>query len=204
MAPIDHLMWVVPDLGDGVDELDRRTGERATPGGAHAGLGTANALLGLGPGMYLEVLGPDHALPVPSGLGATLAASPGPRLASWAVRTDDIDSTCAALEHAGWPVTPTAMSRTRPDGVTLSWHVGVVAGRPLGDHWPFVIDWGSSPHPSDGLQGECRLASLAVSDPAAGDLVRLLQTLGVDGVEVRDGPAAVTATLRTPHGVIDL
>src|SRR6185312_9955298 len=39
MAPIDHLMWVVPDLDTGIDELDRRTGERATLGGAHAGLG---------------------------------------------------------------------------------------------------------------------------------------------------------------------
>jgi hypothetical protein len=204
MAPIDHLMWVVPDLGDGIDELHRRTGERATPGGAHAGLGTANALLGLGPGMYLEVLGPDPALPEPTALGATLAASPAQRLASWAVRTDDIESTCAALGDAGWPVTPTAMSRTRPDGVTLSWHVAVLPGRLLGDHWPFVIDWGSSPHPSDDLHGECRLEALTVTDPAPHDLVRLLQILGVEAVEVSEGPAAVTATLRTPRGVIDL
>ena len=120
------------------------------------------------------------------------------------MRTDDIESVCAALGEAGWPVTPTAMSRTRPDGVTLSWHVAVLPGRLLGDHWPFVIDWGSSPHPADDLQGECTLEALTVTDPAPDDLVRLLQTLGVEGVEVSEGPAAVTATLRTPRGVTDL
>jgi hypothetical protein len=204
MAPIDHLMWVVPDLDTGIDELDRRTGERATLGGAHAGLGTANALLGLGPGMYLEVLGPDPALPEATALGATLAALPAARLASWAVRADDIDSVCAALTGAGWPVSPTAMSRTRPDGVTLSWHVAVLPGRPLGDHWPFVIDWGSSPHPSDDLPGECTLEALAVSDPEPAELLRLLDFLGVEGVAVSEGPAAVRATLRTRSGNVEL
>ena len=34
------------------------------------------------------------------------------------------------LSAAGWPVTPTTMSRTRPDGVTLSWHVALVPNRP--------------------------------------------------------------------------
>ena len=204
MAPIDHLMWVVPDLRAGIDELERRTGERATFGGAHAGLGTANALLGLGPGLYLEVLGPDPAIAEPTGLGATLAAEPSPRLASWAVRTDDIEATCAALTAAGWPVTPTAMSRTRPDGVTLAWHVAVLAGRLLGDHWPFVIDWGASPHPSEGARSGCSLAALRVSDPEPAGLLRLLDVLGVDGVQVESAPAAVRATLQTPTGPVDL
>jgi hypothetical protein len=204
MAPIDHLMWVVPDLGAGIDELEHRTGERAKPGGAHTGLGTANALLGLGRGTYLEVLGPDPALAEPTALGATLAAEPAARLAGWAVRCDDIDSVCAALMGAGWPVAPTAMSRTRPDGVALSWHVAVMPGRPLGDHWPFVIDWGSSPHPSDDLHGECTLEALAVSDPEPAELLRLLDLLGVEGVDVSEGPAGVRATLRTRSSNVEL
>lgn len=204
MATIDHLMWVVPDLAAGMGDLEARTGVRPTLGGSHPSMGTANAILGLGRGVYLEVLGPDPALAEPTGFGAAIAAELSPRLASWAVRTDDIESVCAALGEAGWPVTPTAMSRTRPDGVTLSWHVAVLPGRLLGDHWPFVIDWGSSPHPSDDLHGECTLEALTVTDPGPDDLVRLLQTLGVEGVEVSEGPAAVTATLRTPRGVIDL
>ena len=204
MAPIDHLMWVVPHLGAGIDELERRTGERATLGGAHAGLGTANALLGLGPGTYLEVLGPDPALAEPTALGATLAAEPAARLASWAVRSDDIEDTCAALTAAGWPVTPRAMTRTRPDGVTLSWRLAVLPGRPLGDHWPFAIDWGASPHPSEDLDGDCALERLSVADPEPAELRRLLDLLEIGGVDVIQGPAAVHATLRTPRGALDL
>jgi len=80
MATIDHLMWVVPDLGAGVDDLERRAGARATLGGSHPSMGTANAILGLGAGVYLEVLGPDPALEEPKGFGAAIAAEPAPRL----------------------------------------------------------------------------------------------------------------------------
>ena len=113
MATIDHLMWVVPALAAGIGDLEARTGGRATLGGSHPSMGTANAILGLGPGVYLEVLGPDPALAEPTGFGAAIAAELSPRLASWAVRTDDIDAVCAALTAAGWPTTANAMTRTR-------------------------------------------------------------------------------------------
>ena len=96
------------------------------------------------------------------------------------------------------------MSRTRPDGVTLSWHVAVLPGRPLGDHWPFVIDWGSSPHPSDDLPGECTLEALAVSDPAPAELLRLLDFLGVEGVSRERRTGRGHATLRTRSGNVEL
>ena len=101
MAAIDHLMWAVPDLAAGVDRLESLTGVRAASGGAHPGMGTANVLLGLGPGVYLEVIGPDPALDEPTGFGALLAALDAPELRSWAIRTDDIDQACAALDR-GW------------------------------------------------------------------------------------------------------
>ena len=204
MTSIDHLMWVVPDLGAGIAELERRTGCRAILGGSHPSMGTANAILGLGPGIYLEVLGPDPALPEPIGFGAALATEPRPRLASWAVRTSDIASVCADLTAAGWPTTPNAMTRTRPDGATLAWQLAFVPGRRMGDHWPFVIDWGTSPHPSDDAPGSCTLAHLALSDPEPTELRRLLEVLQVDGVEVGSGDGAVHATLRSPPGACEL
>jgi hypothetical protein len=74
MATIDHLMWVVPDLGAGVDGLRQRAGA-ARPSAARTVDGDRR-LIGLGPGVYLEVLGPDPALAEPAGFGAAIAAGP--------------------------------------------------------------------------------------------------------------------------------
>ena len=204
MPTIDHLMWVVPDLDAGVDELERRAGARSTRGGSHPSMGTANAILGLGPGVYLEVLGPDPAVDEPTGFGAAIAAEPTPRLASWAVRTDDIDALCATLTSAGWPTTARSMTRTRPDGTTLEWQLAMLPGRALADHWPFVIDWGHSPHPSEGAPSTCTLEALSVGDPEPAELRRLLGVLGIDDVAVEAGPPAMRAKLHTPRGAIEL
>ncbi len=48
MTRIDHLVWAAPNLERAIDELQARTGASASPGGAHPGGGTRNAVLGLG------------------------------------------------------------------------------------------------------------------------------------------------------------
>ena len=42
---IDHLIFAVPELGDGVAKLEARFGVRAAGGGQHVGQGTHNKLL---------------------------------------------------------------------------------------------------------------------------------------------------------------
>ncbi len=69
---------------------------------------------------------------------------------------------------------------------------------------PFLIDWGSTPHPSITARQGCSLLSLRGEHPQPELVTPLLQALEVD-LDVARGPAAVLiATLMTPNGEVEL
>ncbi|HEY1251015.1 MAG TPA: VOC family protein [Thermoanaerobaculia bacterium] len=203
---LDHLVYAAPDLDAAVEELERRTGVRAAAGGSHPGRGTRNALIGLGPGAYLEILAPDPRQPRPDGarwLGVD--ATDGPRLTGWAVRTSDLDGAVRIASDAGARLGPlVAGSRRAPDGTLLSWRLtdpGIVLEDGL---VPFFIDWGSSPHPAGTAPGGIVLAALRGEHPRPGDMATLLGNLGLE-LPVTKGPrAALIAVLQTPGGLVEL
>ena len=62
---------------------------RATPGGQHPGLGTRNALIALGPSMYLEIVGPDPEQPKPlEPRWFCINDLAAPRLVAWAAKSE--------------------------------------------------------------------------------------------------------------------
>lgn len=196
---LDHLVWAGPDLASLVARATELFGFAPVEGGPHPGRGTRNYLVGLGPGRYLELLGPDPEQPRPE--------QPRPfgvddltedRLQTWAVRTDDMAATLARARAHGYdPGEAGAMSRTRPDGVELNWQL--TASRPgeagLDRIAPFVIDWLDSPHPSDGLP-TVRLEGLLLQHPDHERLARVCAALELDtAVSVEPGGPAIGATL---------
>ena len=83
---IDHLVFGVPDLAQGVESIEQRTGVRARFGGQHPGRGTHNALLSLGGRQYLEIIAPDPDQPdAPGLLFPELNVLSGPKLIAWAI-----------------------------------------------------------------------------------------------------------------------
>lgn len=209
---VDHLVYAVPDLDAAVATVAARLGVTPTPGGAHPGFGTRNALLALGADVYLEIIGPDPAQPdPPRGRPFGVDAARAPQLTTWAVRTPDMAATVAAARAAGYePGTPVAMSRRRPDGGTLAWQLAVPGDwlhgtPPDGDGLvPFVIDWLDSPHPAPSAAPGCRLVSLRAEHPQPAHVYHLLAALGAD-LPVRLGPLPrLVAVIETPFGRIPL
>lgn len=150
---LDHLIVGCRNLDEGVAYFEKLSGFRAAPGGSHPGRGTQNALLGLGPRSYLEILAPD---PKQGELVwhkeiATLAQ---PLLIGWALHHPDLQAFADLLRQRGMPaVGPDPGSRVRPDGQAYRWQTLRFADD-LKGNLPFFIDWATdSPHPSTDAPG---------------------------------------------------
>src|SRR2546427_756595 len=89
---LDHIVYAVPDLERGVNDIERQVRVRPVSGGTHAGGLTHNALLSLGAGSYLEIIAPVPGSEAPTGaLPFGLETITEPRLVTWAVAVDDIE-----------------------------------------------------------------------------------------------------------------
>jgi len=215
---LDHLVYATPDLDRSVEELSDRFGTEPVPGGAHPGWGTRNALIGLGIGVYLEIIGPDHGQPDPERSRPFLIDDlTEARLVTWAYRHPDPESMRESVRDVVRLGPVRRMSRNRPDGSTLRWRLSDPLALPAGGVVPFVIDWGATPHPSTALPNVCRLLELVLSHPDADGLQPVLDAFGPVLSEPQGGASIgsdlsivaapeprLQARLDTPMGVVDL
>ncbi|MEV0581850.1 VOC family protein [Nonomuraea sp. NPDC050310] len=201
MTVLDHLVYAVPDLEAGVAAFTRLTGVAPVKGGAHPG-GTANYLVGLGSGAYLEIIGPDPEQDErPRAFGLETLAEP--RLAGWAVRTTEIDDLVARARAAGYdPGEVSPLSRRKPDGTLLEWRLTRIDNPEAVRLAPFVIDWGATTHPSEGLP-QLELVALSGTHPEPAKIEAALHALGAK-LDVAAGEPALEAALHTPNGLVTL
>jgi hypothetical protein len=203
---IDHLVYATPDLQTGIDRIEKSLGVRATPGGQHPGRGTRNALLALGPAVYLEIIGPDPEQPKPAqSRPFGIDALNEPRLVTWVVKESDLETRSSDARRAGVTLGEVIPgSRKRSDGVLLSWRYTdpriVVADGIV----PFFIDWGKTPHPAATAATGASLVDLRAEHPDADRVQRILKQLGL-GLSVRQGSRpALIATVSGPRGSVEL
>ena len=204
---IDHLVFATPDIDGAVEWVAGRVGVQPTPGGRHPGLGTCNALLDLGAGAYLEIIGVD-----PRAAGAPDGPRPfgldritEPRLAAWAAKVDGIDERVARARAAGYdpgPVRP--MSRRLPDGTELHWRL-TAPGADAVELVPFLIEWaGDAPHPSTTSAPGCRLVTLTGEHPDPASVAGALDALAVALSVATGSAAALVAVIEGPAGTLEL
>ena len=139
----DHLVLAVPSLKDGIRNIAGLLGITPAVGGKHPQWRTQNAIVSLGPRVYLEVMGPDDqpADPTkPRPFGMDQLASP--KLVTWAVRSDDLQQTVLTARSAGINLGEVLSgSRKRPDGVLLQWQMTDLTKDRENGVVPFFISW---------------------------------------------------------------
>ena len=206
LTRIDHLVYATPDLQLGINSVEKLTGVRATPGGQHPGRGTRNALLSLGPGLYLEIIGPDPEQatpqqPRPFGIDNLTE----PRLVTWAAKGTNLEQWSSEARANGvglGAVIPG--SRRRSDGVLLTWRYTDPRTVVADGIAPFFIDWGKTPHPATTAAQGASLVDLHAEHPDVKKVQAVLNALRLD-LRVQAGPApALIATVNGPRGRAEL
>ena len=127
------------------------------------------------------------------------------RLVTWAVRREDLEASVAALRTTGHDIhEPYAMSRLRPDGVSLEWRLAVPSERSGDGVVPFLINWGETELPAFSLPFESRrrveLRALELSHPDPLAVRERLATLDVDLPVAQSEIPRLGAVLDTPRG----
>ncbi|MCO6418065.1 VOC family protein [Siccirubricoccus sp. KC 17139] len=205
MAEIDHIVLGARSLEEGAAFVERHLGIRPRPGGQHLGFGTHNMLLGLGRGVYLEVIAPDPAQPDPPrarpfdlddpALRQALEAEP--RLIAWVARTPVLEAVIARLGHRGGEV----VAMTRGD---LSWRMAFPPQRQDMDNLiPALIQWQGEGASSRLPDSHARLLQLEGEHPEVDAVRAALAERGLEeALKLRPGPhARLVARLRRADGV---
>lgn len=198
----DHLILGIRDLDEGMRRFEERTGVRPMAGGVHPGRGTRNALVSLGPGLYIEILAPQAGVPdSPRADGLKTLADLTPM--GWAVSVRDLAGVRDRLAAAGFGLTAIMPgARARPDGTRLEWQTFGIE-KPEIAGVPFFIRWGDrTTHPSQDSPAGCRLDTLRALTPSDGDLRRAFAALPLE-VPVEKAPRpGMEMTLRCPKGTV--
>lgn len=121
---LDHVTVAGRDL-DALRRTFADAGLPPTVGGDHDNGVTHMASVPFRDGVYLELIASRDLDRTAPWWDAAIRHDAGP--SAWAIRSDDVAADVARLRERGLAVTdPETFSRTRPDGVELSWDLAVV------------------------------------------------------------------------------
>lgn len=201
---LDHIMYAVSDLQQGIAEIESLTGVRAEFGGSHPGNGTCNALLSFDNRQYLEIIAPDAGQELKGTLGQELLDHDYSGIRTWAAATDDYAKITSVMDQFHYQYNIVDMTRTRPDGLMLAWQIMFVTGHPFGNLMPFFINWLDSPHPADDTPRGCKLGDYAVQLIDNSDVFKqLMDALAIE-VNLLEGPEGMRAVVDSPNGRVML
>lgn len=205
MTRLDHLVIAGTDLPGLVAWWTLSTGIAPSPGGAHQGYGTRNALVGVDDQTYIELIAPDPDQPEPDQprpFGIDEMEPMSIRLAAYALAVEDLSAACDLVRAAGFDPGPIrSMSRALADGTALSWRLAIPPAGDLRGTQPFLIEWGTGPpRPAETLDASVSIADLSIAHPDAGRLGGLLESLGSTLLVEQRSEPGLAALIAAPGG----
>ena len=201
-ARIDHFMYAVPSLEEGVAWATETFGVAPAYGGEHVGLGTCNTLLSLGD-TYLEIIAPDPRQTLDGTLGERFAALEGGGMVTWAVQGQLADIAAVLADQGVDTSGPNRTERRTAEGDLLVWELLFPTGTAWGARMPFFIDWLECPHPSTTNPPAGELIDLRITTPDAQALSKVLGAIGLTP-NVEDGDPSIDVRIATDAGEVTL
>jgi Glyoxalase-like domain len=226
---IDHLVIVANNLDQGVQWCEATLGITPEPGGEHKLFGTHNRLFKIAtpanPLAYCEIIAIDSEAARAIGIRAKrwfdmdnavlqAAVASQPRLVHFVASTTNILAASAALNALGIDRGPALQANRHARRGLLQWQITVREDgqRLFNGTLPTLIQWGKADdaeplrlHPRNSLpRSGVTLQSITATHPDAAALQAAYSAIGLQGVAITAGPANLSATLRTPKGVVTL
>ena len=124
---------------------------------------------------------------------------------TWAARVDAIEQLSSEARRFGIGLGDiVAGSRRRGDGVLLAWRY-TDPRTIIGDGIiPFLIDWGTTPHPSESAAQGASLITLRAEHPQPEPIRDIARRLGLSLQIDRGSQPALVATIASLRGEVEL
>jgi len=204
---IDHIVYCVPDLEEGIEKIRNLFGVQPIWGGRHLNRGTKNALLNLGNSCYLEILAADEDNVDFRGnrwMGIDLIDAP--RITRWSLKSENlIEDSRVLSDYAAELGAIDGGKRQTSNGQVLKWQMILPIASPSVDVLPFMTDWSQSEsHPTDSLVEGCTLQKIELFHPQADLLHGTLIQLGTNVKITKDTSVRIVIHVHTPNGLVTL
>ena len=206
LSKIDHVVYAVEDLNEGMNYIANRLGVMPVWGGQHLGKGTCNALLSLGTSSYLEIVAPDPDQPLFRGKRwLSVDEISRPQITRWAAKSDDLEGDRQLVKKMGLELGEVYNgSRLTDTGILLEWELTDPEQNIGNGVIPFLINWRATAHPAQTLHRQCSLVRLQLAHPQAKRMQDLLQVLMIKMMVVEAPYPQVRAVIDSPQGRIEL
>lgn len=201
---IDHIVYVTADLEQSKNEISSLLGIEIFNGGVHPDKGTHNALFRIGTQSYFEILAPLPDSKVKSEWLGTFDAN-FERVSAICVATDDLKEDVKKLSLlSDRKYSISEGQRQTNDQKMLQWKLGMHTELKYVDDYPFLIDWGTSEHPTASLMNDVALVRMEIHTPNP-EKVKIIypETPGIT-IIFKPGKPSISITLQSEKGVFEI